>query len=269
MASATARRIIATATILVLVAGTARAGALDDFEADATRDRPDNDSQHHSHSSSNLGSSLSSDDDGWEGTLGTLAVALIVAPGAISWARASGDPEYLNDPNNNWIKPRQPGEPLIPMLRADLASMSLESDVEAVDCRVQAGWGPFAVEFNPTFYEEQDPDDKLDLYRIWGLYRMSLGNRIELDLGAGGVILEGNESHTGRSFTTPVLIQPRDWIVVEFRPIWSEINGSNLTEYEAGVLLNWKHFSAKAGYHWTHSPERSLDGPFIGFSARF
>ena len=156
----------------------------------------------------------------------------------------------------------------MPWVRFDFATLDLESDVEALDFRLQGGQGPLAVEINPTFYEESNPDDNLDIYRFWALWRVPMSNNLEVDLGAGGIHMEGNETNLGTSFTVPVLYQPYDWLVLEARGIWSQINDSDLSEYEAGVLLNWESIAIKAGYRWTCGPNTSLDGPFFGMSIR-
>ncbi|MBN1362307.1 MAG: hypothetical protein JW993_17055 [Sedimentisphaerales bacterium] len=258
-----ARAIAVILAVVVTMAGTAPGGTLDKFEEDATRDRSRDDSGRDRHRSS-------WDDDPWDSFGGNFGAGivngLVIAPGQASWARVSGDENRLAD--LGW-DPREPGDPLLPIVRFDFAYFNLQSDVEAMDYRAQVGYGPFAVELNPTFYEEEIPADDLDIYRIWGLYRMSITDRIEFDFGAGAIVLEGNETNTGFSLTTPILAQVYDWLLVEFRPIWSEINETSIDEYEAAVLLNWKSLAVKAGYRWTRSPETSLNGPFFGLSIRY
>ncbi len=257
-------RLIAGVMIAGVLTDGGWAGTLDRFEEDATRDRSSHDSDRGRRRSS-------WDDDGpWGSFAGNLGVGLVqglvIAPGQASWARASGDTNRLND--LGW-EPREPGDPLLPVVRFDFAYFDLQDDVEATDYRAQVGYGPFAVELNPTFYEEDVPDDNLDIYRIWGLYRMSITDRLEFDVGAGAIILEGNETNAGFSLTTPILARVYDWLLIEFRPIWSQVNETSIDEYEAGVLLNWENLAVKAGYRWTRSPETSLNGPFFGLSIRY
>jgi hypothetical protein len=80
---------------------------------------------------------------------------------------------------------RQLGEPLIPFVRADIGYQWVDADTGATDVRAEAGYGPLAAHYNFTRYHERTPDDRLDLVRILGLYRMSLGSQVEVDLGLG------------------------------------------------------------------------------------
>ncbi len=238
-----------------------RGGTLERFEEDATKDRSDHDSRRDS--------SWDDDEDAWDSFLRDfglgLFAGLVLAPADASWARVSGDADHLAQVD---LEARELGDPLLPFVRLDFAYLDVESDVEALDYRAQVGYGPFAVELNQTRYEEEDPSSQLDFYRIWGLYRLSYGERIEIDLGAGGVILDGDDCNSGFSVTTPVLVQACDWLLIEFRPVWSTIHGSDIDEYEAGVLFNWESLAIKAGYRWTRSPNMSLDGPFFGLTIR-
>lgn len=256
-------RFVALAAIVSLLAGVTVAGTLDAFEEDATRDRRSDDSTRRRDSvwdSDTMWGRLGAD------FVGSLIWVSLVAPGQASWARTAGDMDRLTEFD---MEPRQPGDPLLPLVRFDFAHFDLQSNVEALDFRLQAGYGPFAVEINPTFYKEQAPAANLDLYRIWGLYRLTYHNRIEVNLGVGAIVLDGNETNTGFSYTTPVLVRPYDWLLLEFRPIWSEIKGSSIDEYEIGALLNWQNIAVKGGYRWTRSPNVSLNGPFFGLSIRY
>ena len=77
------------------------------------------------------------------------------------------------------------------------------------------------------------------------------------------------DRNSGFSWTLPVLVRPVDWLLVELRPMWSDLDGSRIDEYELGALFNWNFAAIKAGYRWTHSPNESLDGPFVGLSLRY
>ena len=79
----------------------------------------------------------------------------------------------------------------------------------------------------------------------------------------------GNDRNTGVSFTTPILFYPADWLGLEFRPTWSEINDNNIDDYDLSVRLGRKYLSARAGYRWMEAGDVSLDGPHIGLSIHF
>jgi hypothetical protein len=252
----TSNTLLAAIVVLIsLSANHAFAGNLGKFEEDATKVR-----QHREYDRSD-------DDNTWWGNLANYFISgLVETPMQISWARVTGDANRLAELDCDL---RKPGEPLLPFIRLDASYQAVESDVEAFDYRIQVGYGPIAFELNQTRYAEEEPSNQLDLYRLYGLFRLSYGNKIEVDLGLGGVVLQGNEKNSGFSTTLPILVHPCDWLIVEFRPMWSNMHGSDIEEYELGLLFNWDFAAIKTGYRWTHSPNESLDGLFIGLSIRY
>jgi hypothetical protein len=249
--------LIVIVILISLPVNYALAGELGKFEKDATKERPRQ--RHDRHRNYN--------DNNWWGGLATNFVsALVEIPMRTSWARATGDPAQLTEFG---CELRKPGDPLLPFVRFDASYLTIEPDVDAFDYRIQIGYGTFALELNQTRYEEKEPPDQLDFYRLYGLFRLSYSNKVEVDLGVGSIILEGDERHSGLSTTTPIIIHPCDWFIVEFRPMWSNINGSAIDEYELGFLFNYDFMAIKAGYRWTRSPQESLNGPFIGASIRY
>ncbi|UCG59105.1 MAG: hypothetical protein JSU70_06270, partial [Phycisphaerales bacterium] len=197
------RSLAVSVLCLSVLANDAVAGKLGAFEADATKER-----------SSHGRDRVSRDPyDDWDDTyphsdrrsmsdlfLNDIFLFSLIQPGRASWARATDDATRLA---NLDLDAREPGDPLIPFVRFDAAYQDVESDVEALDYRVQVGYGPIGFELNHTRYWEQVPSDRLDIYRLYGLYRLSFGNMIEADLGLGAIILDGDERNTGVSTTTP------------------------------------------------------------------
>lgn len=263
--------------LLVLVAATcfygqARAGKLEDFERDATRDRSED-----RRDDSGRDDPWGEDDydylpsgkavhDPVDRFFSGMFSGLLIVPGQASWARAANDTPTLSQWN---LAPRVPGDPFIPLIRMDAAYQAVESDVEALDGRLQLGYGPLAFEFNGTWFQEEDPSARLEIYHLYGLYRLSYGQNVEIDLGVGGIILDGEELNTGASLTIPFLVRIRDWLLVEFRPAWSEVNDTRIDKYELDVLFNWRSVALKTGYRWLESPNESLNGPFVGLSIRY
>jgi hypothetical protein len=98
---------------------------------------------------------------------------------------------------------------------------------------------------------------------------MSFGNHVEFDLGLGSSILDGENRKSGFSLTTPVLIHPKEFIGIEFRPTWSTINGNPLDDYDLGIVLSRSYGSLRLGYRWMRSEHESLDGPYFGVSFKF
>ena len=245
------------ASALLVVPSTAFAGKLDNFESSLNQPTKTYDSGSYSDSDSE---SFFLDIFG-EIMVDLLAYGMVYG-GVSSMERVNGG---ISGPDAMEIESRENGEPLIPFARIDVAYLDAESDVKGYDYRLECGYGAFAVHLNHTHYRESSPKDKLDLIRLYGIYRMSFGSHFELGLGLGSLTVKGNDSNSRMSFTMPIRIQPGEHIGIEFRPSWAE----NLNERDLGVLLRWEYVSLKAGYRWVSSFGESLDSAYVGFSVHY
>lgn len=199
--------------------------------------------------------------DFWGEVLGDLFAAVVIDGGATSWHRAAGT-GILAELD---IADRRPGEALIPFVRLDTVWHRVNSRLDAVDWRAEAGYGPVGAHVNATHYRERHPSARLDLVRALALYRMSFGVHAQADFGLGIVSVRGDESTSRLLFSTPLLLHPgRHW-GVEFRPAWAD----RLDDYDLAVLLTVGPVSAKAGWRWLRAPNESLHGPYAGVSLRF
>jgi len=206
------------------------AGKLDEFEEKATEEKkkPDQDAETKESDSKDKPS-----DDGCLGEIVNLYFELLgdalLTYGKVSWTRIHKgfDPDF---PSYQGIKYRKPGESLIPFVRFDYGYQNVDSHIDASDYRVEFGYGPLGFQVRKTSYVEDDPDDKLDVNQFHVLYRMSLGNKIEIDLGLGVFEIEGNEKISAFSFTIPVLFQPNEIIGIELRSAWTQISGNSISD---------------------------------------
>lgn len=166
------------------------------------------------------------------------------------------------------VEPRRPNEPLIPFFRGDISMLPMSGDIDAWDGRVEAGYGPFAVEYDLLSLEEENGDE-LEVRRVCGLYRMSFGKHLEVDLGIGSLTLEGAAKDSEIAYTTPILVYPTSRWGIEFRPAWARFEGSTLQDYDLGIFVNWRGASLKAGYRWLRSDNEDLRGPYVGLVYRY
>lgn len=244
------------AFLLCLVPGPASAGKLDNFA---------------SGSESAAGATARYSDSAFIDFLAEIMFDVLlygmVQGGVASWERV--DPMGA-DGLEMGLEPRYPGDPMIPFARLDLGYQNVESDVQAFDYRAELGFGPFGVHFNHTRYWEGEPNDQLDLYRAYGLYRMSFGNAVQLDLGFGALTMDGKdeESETGFSFSSPVLFRPARLAAIEFRPAWSVVGDIPVSDYDLAALVTWRYASFRVGYRWVISAADTLSGPTVALSLR-
>ncbi len=254
-------------TIFVLCPA-ALAGKLDDFEQEVIKgeDRPPDPPPvydpctagdprcHHTHHH---------EDEDKDGFL-YLIFAGLGFGGAASWARLD-ETETQNEAFAD-LEPRRSGDILIPFARVDLGYQDVDTHIEAYDIRGEAGYGPFAIQARKTLFKEEEPQDELELIQVHALYRMSLGNRLEVDLGMGSMRLKGDADNSGFSFTTPIQFYPIKHLGFEFRPAWSTINNVNIGDYDVALVGSWRFVSVRGGYRRLKAGSQVLDGPQAGLS---
>lgn len=263
------RLLLALATVLSVNAFAA-GGRLDAFEKDArknaareARKRSASTSTHKHDNSHDRGSHSffdDDDDDGFAESILTMAGFGLLYGGASSWQRVSpGDTEPLN------VVPREHGAPLLPFTRIDAAYIDASDSVDALDLLTEVGYGPFAAQYALTRYEETGPDDRLDVYHVLGMFRLSYGPQVEVDFAMGALTLDGESTSHRFAFSLPVLIHPTEHLGVEIRPLWSDL----ADRYDVAGLLTWNHVSLKGGYRWLTGDHESLNGPYVGLSVRY
>jgi hypothetical protein len=81
--------------------------------------------------------------------------------------------------------------------------------------------------------------------------------------------MEGNETNTGFSLTTPLYVFLPKKCSVFLRPNWGWINGNAIQDYKLGFLWSRKFISLQGGYRFVKSGKETLNGPFIGFNLHY
>lgn len=233
----------------------------------------DSQPRHNKHTNKHVSNSSDEDDDddlshslAEDITVGVLKVAYYVAttPGVYSWERV----QHSNSLEDSDVTPRELGDRVIPFVRFDAYYNRVDSDIYAHSERVEVGYGPFAFQARALQYRESDPSASLDIKQHHWLYRMSLGDSVELDLGLGGYEISGVSTNSGGSSTVHLLIYPNEYLGIELRPSWATVNGNEISDHELGITYGERYWSVFAGYHWLETSGSSLNGPFVGFSLR-
>ncbi|MGA1871722.1 MAG: hypothetical protein ACMUJM_24605 [bacterium] len=169
-------------------------------------------------------------------------------------------------------EPRELGYPLSPFFRIDIGYQNVESDIYATDSRIEGGYGLIGAQFRKTVYMEDTPSDELSITHIHALSRILFGGGkeevLEIDMGIGASIINGDNTNSGISFSSALLFYPLKIVGFEFRPCWSSINDNSLSDYDMGLLFNWLYVSLRIGYRWVESENESLNGSYVGFSFR-
>jgi hypothetical protein len=242
------------------------AGTLDDFEQDATKHRSTSDDKYDDPMDSCVSDFFDSCLTDIISDIFETSGKGLYYGGLTSSERANGltADSFMPD-----LVPREPGEALIPFFRFDTSYQYVDSNVDAYDYRLELGSGPWAVQARQTHYTETNPRDTLDLIQAHGLYRMSYGNILEMDFGLGIFTMNGNATHSGFSYTGPLLLHPNEYFGVELRPSWSIIAGNSIRDCDLSVLFSLKQAGLRVGYRWVQSYNESLHGPHCGLTVKF
>ena len=247
---------------LLLITQPVRAGKLDDFEKGFIE--REGDDKEEPQKDNFIGSCFG---DFFGSCLGEFFSTMISNGSSASQERVR--PDCGHHDIDEGLQSREPGEALIPFFRLDANYQAVESDVYALDWRIEGGYGPVGIQFRQTDYREENPPDNLRIIQIHGLGRLSFGHSMEIDLGLGASFIDGNNRYSGISLTTPVLVYPKEFIGFEFRPSWASINENSLNDYDLGILLNRRYVSLRMGYRWVQNASESLHGLYGGLSFRW
>lgn len=288
-------RRVAIIVTLGLLATLANGGRLDDFEEkgkkkkkpkSSSSDTSSQSSRHDDSSSSSFGSGTYPSSGG--SSFGDLLTALVLSPfqyrhddpavstlsgsdGAVDgegWAEGSG--LYLG---------HTLGAPTIPYVRADYNWQYIDSNLDAEDIRVEAGYKLLAFYGRHTIYTEHHPTDELTLSQYYGMLRF--GGALEnedfssgswdVGIGLGTAVQEGNDEHSSWAFTVPVKLYPTDWFGVEFRPAWYRPQDRVIGDYDLSASLGGRYVQLRGGYRWLwiQGIGHELNGPYAGVSVSF
>lgn len=235
-------------------------GALSDFEEGVEE----------SESKTKGAVSQADDSDGFDDFLMDVGFQLFWVGGAMSGERAlaccDGDQQIAGEYQ---LAPKSIGEKAIPFLRADYSYNMLESDVTAHDYRLEAGFGPIALQYGEMRLREDEPSDELVLSNWNILYRMSFGEHVEVDIGGGRYTVEGEREHTANSFTLPIKLYFGERLGLEYRPVWTSESDFDLSDQEVALVYGPEHYALKLGYRWIEVGRESLKGVSLGFAVFF
>lgn len=157
---------------------------------------------------------------------------------------------------------RNAGEPLVPFVRYDFAYQHVSSSIDASIHRFEGGYGPVALLLENFTFKERAPSNTLKVERQMILYRMSVGNEAEVDVGIGKSVITGMQRTTINVISLPVKFMIGENTSVELRPAWA----GTVDDYEVALHWGMQFGSVKAGYRILSSPGASLNGPFAGIA---
>jgi hypothetical protein len=165
------------------------------------------------------------------------------------------------------VKPREKGEPLIPIIRSDSALGMLSLQMYSLDQRIELGYGALALSGRYTLFFETDDPSRLHLWESYIHYRMSLGNIIEFSPGVGVFGMLASSEYSGLSLSLPLRLYLRDFASLEL------ISGFNfypsgviLVDTDLSILIDLGNIYPRFGYRRYGSDISSLDTFYAGLT---
>ncbi|MEQ1879992.1 MAG: hypothetical protein ABL878_03380 [Burkholderiales bacterium] len=181
----------------------------------------------------------------------------------------SESPGFSNDTDLTHLNaaPREPGDPQMSYIRLDAGYQNLRSDVLAADGGLEIGFRNYALHHRSTRFKESRPDDILRMQQTHFLWRATTQPGVEADFGLGHVSLEGNQRSSGLSATVPIRWKVQEWVHVELRAAWAEVNGHGLSDYDLAIGLLGRFAGVRLGYRYIDAHNvPALQGPYVGLS---
>ncbi len=274
--------------------GSSRAGPLADFEAAVDKPVPPSaytEEERHYSADRDAGSS---DSDG------TFLVQLVVGLGygayrGVRWlvydwwadpdddhlvADSSGDAAYTKDAfadEEPDALTHQIGTPGAPYVRFDYRWQYLDSDVDAHDFLLEAGYKYAALYGRRTTYEDRADSESLDIEQYYGMLRYGgsdpffFPGSFQVGAGAGWYSIEGSQTQEGPALTVPLMLYPGEWFGFEFRPVWAWLNQKTVSDYDISMAVGHRFTHFRLGYRWLWVQHEGhwLDGPYAGVSVSF
>lgn len=177
--------------------------------------------------------------------------------------------ERMDPSDDLWyqIKPREKGEPLIPIIRSDSALGMLSLQMYSLDQRIELGYGALALSGRYTLFFETDNSFRLHLWESYIHYRMSLGSFIEFSPGAGVFGMLANSEYSGLSLSFPLRLYLRDYASFEI------ISGFNFypsgvigVDTDLSILIDLGNIYPRFGYRRYGSDYSALDTFYAGLT---
>lgn len=187
--------------------------------------------------------------------------------GVRSFTSVYPTPDEYN-PDGSTIVKRELGSALLPFVRFDVASQYID-DIDVLDYRAEIGYGPFALQYNSTEYEEEasgnGKSDSMTINRYHGVYRMSLTPNIEVGVGLGLLLIDDDDIESDISFYIPVLMHVSDHVNCEFRYGYTE----SIEDIDLALAYSPGFISLKLGYRMLMVSKSDLGGPYAGVALHF
>lgn len=182
----------------------------------------------------------------------------------VEWKNVETNSEGFTD-----INQRQVGELLIPQYRFDMNYQVANAGITAWDTRFEYGWGRFGVQLRYTRLKEEDEPVTLAFSQVHGLYRLSFGNYVGINLGIGIAQLSGNNRARSLSLTFPVYFHFSKSFGLEIKPTLVFFDNAEILDLDYSVIFSRNTLSVMLGYRELVKTGLDITGPYLGVTYHY
>ncbi|MEE9368407.1 MAG: hypothetical protein V3V05_06040 [Pontiella sp.] len=285
---------IFVAVSITLLAQGASAGKLKDFSTKATSNTaeptdpvpaPAQPQTYDSAATSSFGSGTYPSSGGGDSFLGGFFAWLVTAPFEYQYDDPAAGSVADND--EEWASERQRIFPIhelglatVPYVRLDYNWHYVDSNIDAKDVRLEAGYKAVALHVRTSRFSDQSDGYELDINQYYGVVRYGgfrpdfIPGTFEAGLGLGVCEFKDNEQladDSGGAITIPLKYYPRDWYGFEFRPAWYRLVEKVIGDYDISASLGRRYVQLRGGYRWMwiQGEGKFNNGPYAGVSVSF
>lgn len=190
----------------------------------------------------------------------TMPLLALYAGGYYSSLRVQSPDEVI--PADNEVTLRYPGELFIPFIRYQQYYQFGETPF--LNSRLEGGYGFLSLGAEAIFHENLSfSRGSLQL-----LYRMSVGNFLEIDLGFGVGTRDLTEE-IYPVFSVPLKMDYGFNFLGEFNAQFAFTDSGTLCDAEVRLVYHLTYFSVEGGYRFFGDMENYTHGPFAGISLMY
>jgi len=187
------------------------------------------------------------------------------------------DPGSIDDPEDIFADalepPLLPGTVGMPYARFDYHWQYLDPHTAASTYTLETGYRHAAFSGRMSRYRDDEDNETLDINQYYALGRTGRSSDIgsvQIGMGIGGYVINGEKHKAGAAFTVPISYCYKDIVGIEFRPAFADINGATVRDYDVSISLGYQYVQLRAGYRWLWVDSGSwLDGYHAGFSIMY
>jgi len=240
------KTLLISSVILILTITKSYSGELQDFEKDATLKR---------------GGGSNETERDTKNKCGTIW-ALLSDCGNVNYEEDEEAVRYLSQSNDIDSDSQEDNI----FFRIDARYQTTKTDISGIGFHLEVAKNNYGFLTQYTKYDEITPSDELSFTQFHGLFKASTKNNLNLAIGIGVGMLQGEHNTSGISFYLPVHYRFNNIFSAEASSSLTSLNNNAIIDSKLSIKFNYKNISLLLSYLSFISPEENISGPSIGVS---